>query len=160
MEGLQQTGRRGHGATGGCGPHRSFYLRRTTANLLTDIVVFGGFDSSINLNSKGWNSQTHREFPGKCESSNLRRGKNSREIGRKCLLKQENGRSRAPAVSAAIRREVIGSVDDTVGNPHRTQISQLELFELILLSKLDKQLPVERFEATVSQSAVPSPLLF
>ena len=36
-----------------------------------------------------------------------------------------------------------------------SQIYRLELFELILLSKLDKQLPVERFEATVSQSTVP-----
>ena len=33
--------------------------------------------------------------------------------------------------------------------------AQFELFELILLSKLDKPFPVERFEATVSQSAVP-----
>ena len=47
--------------------------------------------------------------------------------------------------------------DDTVGNPHRAQIDQFELFELILL--LDKRLPVERFEATVSQSTVPSPSL-
>ena len=52
-----------------------------------------------------------------------------------------------------------GRGDDTIGNPHRAQISQFELFELILLLKLDKQLPVERFEATVSQSTVPSPLL-
>ena len=40
--------------------------------------------------------------------------------------------------------------------------TQCELFELILLSKLDKQLPVEqfeRFESAVSQSAVPSPPL-
>ena len=29
-------------------------------------------------------------------------------------------------------------------------MSQFELFELILLLKLDKQLPVERFEATVT----------
>ena len=36
-------------------------------------------------------------------------------------------------------------------------MSQFELFEFILLLKLDKQLPVEQFEATVSQSAVPSP---
>ena len=28
------------------------------------------------------------------------------------------------------------------------QLSQFELFELVLLSKLDKQLPVEQFEAT------------
>ena len=39
----------------------------------------------------------------------------------------------------------------------RAQISQLELFELIiLLLKLDKRLPVEQFEATVAQSTVPS----
>ena len=37
---------------------------------------------------------------------------------------------------------------------------QLSCFELILLLKLDKQFPVEQFEATVSQSTVPSPLLF
>ena len=47
--------------------------------------------------------------------------------------------------------------DDTLGNPHRAQISQFELelkftqfelFEFILLLKLDKQLPVEQFEAS------------
>ena len=53
----------------------------------------------------------------------------------------------------------IGRGDDTVGNPHRAQIYQFELFEPILLLKLDKQLPVERFEATVSLSTVPSPPL-
>ena len=36
--------------------------------------------------------------------------------------------------------------------------SKFELFDLILLLKLDKQFPVEQFEATVSQSTVPSPL--
>ena len=49
--------------------------------------------------------------------------------------------------------------DETVGNPHRAQISQFELSELILLLKLDKQFPVEQFEATVYQSTVPSPPL-
>ena len=49
--------------------------------------------------------------------------------------------------------------DDTDGNPHRAQIYQFELFELILLLKLDKRFTVEQFEATVSQSAVPSPPL-
>ena len=49
--------------------------------------------------------------------------------------------------------------DDTVGNPHRAQISQFELFERILLLKLDKQCPVEQFEVMVSQSTVPSPPL-
>ena len=39
--------------------------------------------------------------------------------------------------------------DDTVGNPHRARISQFELFELILLLKLDKQLSIEEFEPTV-----------
>ena len=52
-----------------------------------------------------------------------------------------------------------GRGDDTVGNPHRAQISQFELFELILLLKSDKRFPVERFEAAASQSAVPSPPL-
>ena len=47
----------------------------------------------------------------------------------------------------------------TVGNSHRAQISHFELFELIPLLKLDKQLPVEQFEATASQSTIPSPLL-
>ena len=49
--------------------------------------------------------------------------------------------------------------DDTVGNPHRAQSSQFELFELILLFTLAKQFPVEQFEAAVSQSTVPSPPL-
>ena len=39
------------------------------------------------------------------------------------------------------------------------QIYQFELFELLPLLKLDKQLPVEQFEATASQSTVTSPLL-
>ena len=38
-----------------------------------------------------------------------------------------------------------GRGDDTVGNPHRAQITQFELLKLILLLKLDKQLPVERW---------------
>ena len=49
-----------------------------------------------------------------------------------------------------------GRGGDTVGNPRRGQISQFELFELILLLNLDKHFPVEQFEATVSQSTVPS----
>ena len=55
--------------------------------------------------------------------------------------------------------EGVGRGDDTVGNTHRTQISQFDIFELILLLKLDKLLPVDQFEATASQSTVPSPLL-
>ena len=49
--------------------------------------------------------------------------------------------------------------DDTVRNPHRAHIYRFELSELIPLSKLDEQFPVERFEAAVSQSTVPSPPL-
>ena len=57
--------------------------------------------------------------------------------------------------------------NDTVGRGGMTQLEtlieldifQFELFELILSLKLDKRLPVEQFEATVSQSTVPSPLL-
>ena len=41
----------------------------------------------------------------------------------------------------------------------RAQTDQFELFELILLLKLDKQFPVEQFEAAASQSAVPYPPL-
>ena len=52
----------------------------SAANLATNIMDFRGFDSS-NLNSKGWNSQTRREFSGKFESSNLSRDNVIREIG-------------------------------------------------------------------------------
>ena len=41
----------------------------------------------------------------------------------------------------------VGRGDDTVGNPHRAQIAQFELFEFILVLKLGKQFPVEQFEA-------------
>ena len=63
-------------------------------------------------------------------------------------------RSRCAASSAT----GLGRGDDAVGNPHRAQSYRFELFELTLLSKLDRQFPVEQFEATVSQSTVP-PLL-
>ena len=39
------------------------------------------------------------------------------------------------------------------------KFDQFELFELVPLLKLDKQFPIEQFEATVSQPTVPSPLL-
>ena len=55
------------------------------------------------------------------------------------------------------RMQMIGRGDDTVGNPHRAQIDQFELFELIVLLTLDKQFPVQQFEATASQSRVPAP---
>ena len=52
-----------------------------------------------------------------------------------------------------------GRGDDTVGNPHRAQISLFEFFELILLLELDKQVPVEQFETAAPPSTVPSPPL-
>ena len=77
-------------------------------------------------------------------------------------LVMETGCSRQPPC-AACRDEWpvshLGRGDDTIGSPHRTQISQFECFELILVLKLDKQFPAEQFEATVSQSTVPSPPL-
>ena len=68
-------------------------------------------------------------------------------------------RIRTPLGRLASKTPNLGRGDDTVGNPHRAQISQFELFELILLLKLDNRFPVEQFEATVSQSTVPSPPL-
>ena len=57
-------------------------------------------------------------------------------------------------------RILLGRGDDTVGNPHRAQIIQFELFDLIPKLKSDKRFSIEQFEPTVSQSAVPSPPLF
>ena len=37
------------------------------------------------------------------------------------------------------REQRIGRGDDTTGNPHRAQVSEFELFELIMLLTLDKQ---------------------
>ena len=56
-----------------------------------------------------------------------------------------------------VGRGEVGRGDDMVGNPHRAQIIEFELFEFIIVMKLDKQLSVERFEPTVSWSIVPSP---
>ena len=53
----------------------------------------------------------------------------------------------------------LGRGDDTIANPHRAQIYRFELFELVRLLKLSKQVFVEQFEATVSQSTVSSPPL-
>ena len=54
-----------------------------TANLRTKIMDFRGFDSSIILNLKGWNSHVQRGFPGNVESTNLGGDNLSREIGRR-----------------------------------------------------------------------------
>ena len=59
-------------------------------------------------------------------------------------------------LSLTVHLRKLSRGDETVGNPYRAQIYRLELFEFILLLKLDKQLPVEQLEATLSQSTVPS----
>ena len=48
-----------------------FQVCGCTPNLPTNVVDFRGFDSSIILSLKGWNSQSHREFPKKFDSSNV-----------------------------------------------------------------------------------------
>ena len=62
--------------------YRELHYRMYTLKFPTNIVDFRGFDSSIILILKGWNSQAHRGFPGKLESSNVSRDNVSREIGR------------------------------------------------------------------------------
>ena len=64
-------------------------------------------------------------------------------------------RTRASGFRASSKSEAQADACIYVGSPHRAQISQIELFELILLSRLDKQLPVKQIEATASQSTVP-----
>ena len=76
----------------------------------------------------------------------------ARDIGVHILSRATARECRSGSVS-------FGRGDDTVGNPHRAQIYEFELSELILSLELDKQFPVEQFEATVSQSTVPSPPL-
>ena len=58
--------------------------------------------------------------------------------------------------AVASARPIFGRGDDTVGNPHRAQLCQFELFGFFVLLKLDRRLPVEQFEPTVSQSTAPS----
>ena len=53
------------------------------------------------MNSKGWNSQAHREFPGKFESSNLSRDDLSREIGRRTSAEISGGLGSAPLEQAS-----------------------------------------------------------
>ena len=45
------------------------------------------------------------------------------------------------------------------GKPSSSSNCSFELFELILLSKVNTQFSIEQFEPTVSQSKVPSPPL-
>ena len=60
---------------------------RFTANLLTNIMDFVGFESSIILrNFKGWDSQAHRGFPEEFDSGNVSRRNVRREIGRMAIF--------------------------------------------------------------------------
>ena len=54
----------------------------STANPPTNIVDFRGFDSSIILILKGWDSQAHRGSLGKFDSSNVSGDNVSMGIGR------------------------------------------------------------------------------
>ena len=69
-------------------------------------------------------------------------------IGRSASLTAPNG----PA-------QEFGRGDDTVGNPHRAQISQFELFELVLLLELDKTVPRRAIRgSSISVSSTLPPL--
>ena len=57
---------------------------------------------------------------------------------------------------ALFARPDFGRGDDTVGDPHRAQISQFELFELfelILSLKLNRRFPVEQIRGRSSDSS-------
>ena len=64
----------------------------------------------------------------------------------------------SPNVTSS-RRSVAADRSNLSIRTFRAQIYQFELFELVLLLELDRQLPVQQFEATVSRSTVPSPPL-
>ena len=53
---------------------------------ITSYIMFSSSNTARepwrNIIFKGWNSHVHGEFPGKFESSNVRRDNVSREIGR------------------------------------------------------------------------------
>ena len=71
------------------------------------------------------------------------------ELRRGLISSHKSGHSKfMPAEGNATKHKSIGRGHDTVGNRHRARISQFELFELILLLKLNKQLPVAQFEAS------------
>ena len=56
-----------------------------------------------NINIKRWNSQAHRDFPGRFESSNLSRGNVSREIGLTLLHCCADTRAALRALSAVCK---------------------------------------------------------
>ena len=60
-----------------------------------------------------------------------------------------------------IHTYIVDNSNNSNSNSNSNSNNSTTLIELrFLLSKLDKWFPVEHFEATVSQSAVPAPLLF
>ena len=79
-----------------------------------------------------------------------------------CEAPRRGPRQYHAAADAAARRGpggVLGRGDDTVGDPHRAQIPQFELFELILLLRLIRQtFPCRAIRGnSISRSTVPSP---
>ena len=96
----------------------------STPNLPANIVDVRGFDSSIILILKGWNSYGHREFPGKFESSDVSRDNVSGEIGRTV-----GERGSAPK----------GGRHSTICFNH--QRKQRLLFDMICYSDSEKHLP-------------------
>ena len=59
----------------------------------------------------------------------------------------DHGQRSGHSEGGMIRLETLIELE-IVNSSFRTQISQFELFELILLLRLDRQLPVEQFEAS------------
>ena len=58
-----------------------------------------------------------------------------------------------------MREPIVGRGDDTVGNPIELKCLNSSFPSLLSYSNERKQFPVEQFEATVSRSTVPYPLL-
>ena len=78
------------------------------------------------------------------------------EIGFPSIIREQTAAiqsfARPRRTARARHAETFGRRDDPFGNPHRAQMSQFELFELVLFLKLDKRFPVEQLEAAASQS--------
>ena len=77
-----------------------------------------------------------------------------------CVVKAVDPRRLGVVPRKVPKSPLVGRGDDTVGNPHRAQISQFELFELILLLKFDKA-PYRAIRGnSISVSSTLPPLLF
>ena len=57
-----------------------------------------------------------------------------------------------------LSQRCFGRGDDTVGSPHRAQVPPFELFELVLLLKLGKQLPSSNSRRWYRSQQYPPPL--